>query len=343
MVVAVPSPFKWDVKDSDVQGAKGIRILAHGTKFSLDLDRGNSANYTKVRLWDSVCKANQIWALTERVFEDQHTYSPRNDQGGTEDQDVDLKILSITTTMREAFIMGDLSTAEKLLTQEIEADARNHISYANRSLVMARKVDWDRALQNAVKSLSIQPSLIGYIAKGNALCGKQNVRDARTALDLTFTFANGDQRTTLLLFLIKAIALFNANEHEEAMMRVKELVAGHSVDPVACLVVEAYLQVQLGIFALDGKFYNEAVEAFTAAVKAGNSFADLPIHTMYEEFAVFFGWDLESLWQSANRQLCIALFRAGKYGKGLELYLSMMEASDEATKASTRAWFADFK
>ncbi|KAG2351948.1 hypothetical protein BDR07DRAFT_1430015, partial [Suillus spraguei] len=61
---------------------------------------------------------------------------------------------------------------------------------------------------------------------------------------------------------------------------------------------------------------------------------------MYEEFAVFFGWDLESLWQSANRQLCIALFRAGKYGKGLELYLSMMEASDEATKASTRAWFA---
>ncbi|KAG2354272.1 hypothetical protein BDR07DRAFT_621276 [Suillus spraguei] len=140
--------------------------------------------------------------------------------------------------MREAFIMGDLSTAEKLLTQETEADARNHISYANRSLVMARKVDWDRALQNAVKSLSIQPSLIGYIAKGNALCGKQHVRDARTAFDLTFTFVNGDQRTTLLLFLIKAIALFNANEHEEAMMRVKELVAGSSVDPVACLVVE---------------------------------------------------------------------------------------------------------
>lgn len=320
------------------------RILAYGTNFSLDLDYGKSANQTKIILWGSWSGANQIWAPTERAsIEDQHTYSLRYRQGGTEDQDADSKILPVTTTVREAFITGDLSTAEKLLTQEIEADTNNYISYANRSLVMARIVDWDRALQNALKSLSIQPSLIGYIAKGSALCGKQHVHDARTAFDLAFTFANGDSKTTLLLFLIKAIALFNANEHEEAMMRVKELAAGPSVEPVACLVVEAYLQVQLGTTALDGKFYNEAVEIFAAAVKASNFFAKLPIHTMYEEFAVFFGWDLKSLWQSANRQLCIALLRVGKYGEGLELYLSMMEASDEATKASTRAWFAAFK
>lgn len=330
-----------DVRESDVKNAEGIRILVHGTKFSLDLSK---ADHTKIQLWETWPGANQIWAPTERVSnEDQHIYSLRNCHGGTEDQSTDSKILPVTTTVREAFITGDLSTAEKLLTQEIEADASNHISYANRSLVMARYFDWARALQDAVKSLSMQPSLIGYIAKGSALCGQQHVHDARTAFDLAFTFANGDSKTTLLLFLIKAIALFNANESKEAMMRVKELAAGPSVDPIACLVVKAYLQVQLATIVLDAKFYDEAVEAFAAAVKASNLFAKLPIHTMYEEFAVFFGWDLKSLWQTANMKLCIALLRAGKYGEGLELYLSMMEASDEATKASTRAWFAAIK
>ncbi|KAG1899658.1 uncharacterized protein F5891DRAFT_390820 [Suillus fuscotomentosus] len=208
---------------------------------------------------------------------------------------------------------------------------------------MARKLEWDRALQNAAKSLSIKPSLIGYITKGMAFCGKQNVHDAGAAFDFAFTFANGDSKTTLLLFLIKAIALFNANEHEAAMMRVKELAAGPSVDQVACLVVEAYLQVQLGTIAFNNKFYNEAVEIFIAAAKASKFFANLPIHTMYEEFTMLFGWDLKSLWQSANRHLCTVLLRTGKYAEGLELYLSMMEVSDEATKASTRAWFAAFR
>lgn len=62
-----------------------------------------------------------------------------------------MQILPVTTAVREAFITGDLSRAEELLTQEIEADATNHISYANFSLIMARKLDWDRALQNAAK------------------------------------------------------------------------------------------------------------------------------------------------------------------------------------------------
>ncbi|KAG2037343.1 hypothetical protein BDR03DRAFT_982327 [Suillus americanus] len=83
-VVVVSNPFKWNVKDSDVESAKGIRILVHGTNFSLDLSYGNSANHTKIQLWSSWPGANQIWALTERVsIEDRHTYSLRNRQEGT--------------------------------------------------------------------------------------------------------------------------------------------------------------------------------------------------------------------------------------------------------------------
>ncbi|KAG1810908.1 ricin B-like lectin [Suillus subaureus] len=65
-VVVVSNPFKWDVKDSDLENAKGIRILVHGTNFSLDLDYGNSANHTKVQIWGSWPGANQIWGLVER-------------------------------------------------------------------------------------------------------------------------------------------------------------------------------------------------------------------------------------------------------------------------------------
>jgi hypothetical protein len=54
-------------------------------------------------------------------------------------------------TARNALIIGDLFNAEELLTREIGTDTNNYISYANRSFVMARKNDWDRALDDAIK------------------------------------------------------------------------------------------------------------------------------------------------------------------------------------------------
>jgi hypothetical protein len=48
-------------------------------------------------------------------------------------------------------IKRDLSTAEELLTREIDTDANNYNLYANRSFVMARKHDWGRALHDASK------------------------------------------------------------------------------------------------------------------------------------------------------------------------------------------------
>lgn len=62
-----------------------------------------------------------------------------------------LQILAIDTPVRNACIAGDLSTAEKLLTQDINANTNKYTSYANRSFVMARKHNWDHALQDAIK------------------------------------------------------------------------------------------------------------------------------------------------------------------------------------------------
>jgi hypothetical protein len=52
---------------------------------------------------------------------------------------------------RNACIIGDFPAAEKVLNIDIEADADNHTAYTNRAFVMARKCDWDQALQNAVQ------------------------------------------------------------------------------------------------------------------------------------------------------------------------------------------------
>ncbi|KAG1810864.1 WD40-repeat-containing domain protein [Suillus subaureus] len=140
------------------------------------------------------------------------------------------ELLAITKTIRIASITGDLSTAEKVLTQEITANAKNFASYANRSFVMARKLNWENALRDANKSLAIQTSMAGYIAKA-------------------FTFTHGNMDATVFLYLIKAIALFNANRHKEALLRVEQLSAYPSADPLACGVVVASLRVQLGTIA----------------------------------------------------------------------------------------------
>ncbi|KAG2749928.1 WD40 repeat-like protein [Suillus brevipes Sb2] len=251
----------------------------------------------------------------------------------------DFKVLAIKPDVRNACIAWDFTTAEIALIEDVKADANNHASYANRALVMARKADWDRALHDAIKSIRIQPSFAGHISKGIALCGKSQVRAARTAFDLASAFTNGDLKTTHFLFLIKTIALFNAGEHEEAMLRVEELAASPNVDTLACRVVEAYLRVQLGKIAIPYERHNEAVDHFTAAVNASAFFYKSAIHSTYEEFVMLFGWDLESLWLNANQQQCHALFRVGRIGAAVESYQSTMDKSDEATKARLSAWF----
>ncbi|KAG2054937.1 WD40 repeat-like protein [Suillus hirtellus] len=254
----------------------------------------------------------------------------------------DFKVLAMNSTVRNACIVEDWRTAEKMLNRDIDADPDDYTAYANRAFVMARKCDWNQALQDAIQSVSIEPSWAGHISEGIALCGKQQVLAARISFDLASMFTN-DLKTDHFLFLIKAIALFNAHEHQEAILRIRELATCPNVDLVACHIVEAYLRVQLGNIALKGAHYNEAVEHFTVAANASIFFYKSPIHLTYDGFVVLFGWDLKSLWQTANRKQCHALFRAGSLRAAVESYQSMMDKIDEDMKADLRAWFAALK
>jgi hypothetical protein len=106
--------------------------------------------------------------------------------------------------------------------------------------------------------------------------------------------------------VFQAIALFNANQHEEAILLVEELIAAcPNVDPLGCRVVEVsiiqpcsviktyicnshiktYLRVQLGTKALDGAHYDDAADHFTAAVNS-DVFSSKGIHETFGEFTI---------------------------------------------------------
>ncbi|KAG2354882.1 hypothetical protein BDR07DRAFT_1427965 [Suillus spraguei] len=256
---------------------------------------------------------------------------------------VHCKVLDVTRA-RNACLAGDLDTAEELLTQDIDIDANAYASYANRSFVMARKYDWDNALQDAIKSISIRPSLAGYISKGIALYGRGHAREARVAFDVASIYTNQDSGITHFLLLIKAIALLNADEHEEAMLLVNELTA---TGPNAVLleghcVTETYLRIKLGTKALSDARHNEAADHFTAAVNSSASISKYVLQA-YEDLTVLFGWDLESLYLTAHQKRCQAFLSAGKPHESFEAYLYMMDAIDESAKASCLDWSNAFK
>lgn len=51
-----------------------------------------------------------------------------------------------------------------------------------------------------------------------------------------------------------------------------------------------------------------------------------------------FGWNLKSLWQTANKHRCEALLSAKKHEEALQSYQYMMNMSDETMKASCFDW-----
>ncbi|KAG1774403.1 heterokaryon incompatibility protein-domain-containing protein [Suillus placidus] len=225
-----------------------------------------------------------------------------------------------------------------LLTQDIHTHASDYTLYAHRSFVLARKLDWDHALEDAIKSISIQPSLTGFISKGIALCGQGHVREARAVFDVASISTDQNLKTNHFLLLTKAIALFSADKHDEAILLVKELAAVcPTLDPLGCHVVETYIRVQLGINAFDSAHHDEATDHFTVAVNSG-AFSSKYIHQIYEDLTVLFGWDLESLCLTAHQKRCQAFLSAGKPDEALEAHQYMMHAIDESAKASCLDW-----
>ncbi|KAG1827643.1 hypothetical protein DFJ58DRAFT_880423 [Suillus subalutaceus] len=152
-------------------------------------------------------------------------------------------------------------------------------------------------------------------------------------------YTDQDSETIHFLLLIKVIALFNADQHDEANLLLKELTTGcPNADTLACRVVQAYLCVELGLKALDGARHDEAAGHFTAAINSG-AFSSKFIHEIYEDLVVVpLCWDLESLWQKAHQKHCDALLRAGKLQDAVKSFRYMIHNIDDTTTGNWFEW-----
>ncbi|KAG2038865.1 WD40-repeat-containing domain protein [Suillus americanus] len=239
---------------------------------------------------------------------------------------------------------GKLSTALDIFTRQIKADSNNYVCFGHRSIVYSRIRDWECALKDAVQSISIQKSLIGYMSKGIAHYGMGQIRKASIAFDLASRFAAGDSTTHHHLFLIRAIAIFNTNAHEEAIMSVSDM-AEDSVDAdlLACKVVQIYFYAEMALAASKGNIPDKATEYIDTAIEIANSCSLQTIDfSVYTEFVVIFGWDVKSLWYAIHIYKCLILFRTCNI-EALEYYRLLVEPCNEAQKASLRAWLAQYK
>ncbi|KAG2353052.1 hypothetical protein BDR07DRAFT_1465904 [Suillus spraguei] len=143
-------------------------------------------------------------------------------------------------------------------------------------------------------------------------------------------YTDQNSQTTHFLLLIKAIAIFSADQQDEADLLLKELTTGcPNADTSACHIVQAYLRAQLGIKAFDGTHYNEAAEHFTAVVNCSALSSKSDIHDIYEDLIVLFGWDLKSLWLTAHQKKCDALLRVGRLQDVVKSYRFLVEMSDD--------------
>ncbi|KAG1786940.1 uncharacterized protein HD556DRAFT_1006392 [Suillus plorans] len=276
------------------------------------------------------------------VYQDGTNDSDTHDD---DDQDSLFDIFAIKKTVRNS---GDLHIIEDILTHEIDFDEDDNRrdTYANRSIVRARKSEWDDALQDAVRSIAIQPSLLGYISKGIALCGNKQLWDAMEAFDSAFVFSNSDPNIINLLLLIKAIALFYAGRYDEAVRRVEDLTtASQHSDPIPCNVVNSYLRVQLAVIAFQDGRYSEAADQLDRSVP---SITDLfSSRALFEPrlkiFTVLFGWDLDASWQTVNQIRCEAWLCADRVIEAVESHQYMMSMIDEDVKDSDLEWSTAFK
>ncbi|KIK46471.1 hypothetical protein CY34DRAFT_800323 [Suillus luteus UH-Slu-Lm8-n1] len=255
-------------------------------------------------------------------------------------------ILAINTTVRDASTIEGLHIAEELLTREIHADGNSHDIYANRSLVRTRLSKWDDALQDAAKSIAIQPSLLGYISKGIALCKNDQFCDAMEAFDLSFVFSNHDPIVIDLVLLIKAVALFNADCQDEAMRRLNDLATAQRHSHTRSRsVVNSFLRAELALAAFQEGKYSEATDRLEDSIL---SIADwFPRRALLEPelklFTVLFGWNLDLLCQTVNQRRCDVLFRADRVVEAAQSYQYMMRMIDEDAKGRCLEWSTGFK
>ncbi|KAF8547208.1 hypothetical protein OG21DRAFT_1501672 [Imleria badia] len=246
--------------------------------------------------------------------------------------------LQIDDMVLDSWKCDQLLTAEALLTAAIlkSRDPSSHV-LAGRALVKGRLRKWDAALADAKQSIKIRPSIFGYIAKSVALVGKGKTHDGYRACDIAFEHFHSTHVSFLLL--IKAIIVFMAGEHKDAIARVDDLIATVPWSP-ECYVVQAQMYLLFGNWHMERSEYEDAIQSFKHAQ------AQMRHHggQLLLVISLISGWKFDDLGITVQQRLCEALYAAGRTKEAGEFLLEMLNAVDEEGYISgpIATWVSDF-
>ncbi|KAG8214862.1 hypothetical protein J3R82DRAFT_10029 [Butyriboletus roseoflavus] len=246
--------------------------------------------------------------------------------------------IHIDDVVIESWSNDCLEYADVLLTRAI-ADSRNPSQYifASRALVRARLGKWDAAIDDAKKSINIQSSVIGYIAKSVALVGKGKRREGYRACDIAFEHYHSTHVTFLLL--IKAVIVFMAGERDDAISRLDDLIATVPCNSVCC-VVQAYMYLLLGSSRMKSRNYEDAIQSFERARTQMRHHESRQLLVI----SLISGWRFNDLEITIRQHLCESLYASGRARDGGESLLSMINTFDGVVymSESITKWVSDF-
>ncbi|KAF8129301.1 hypothetical protein EV363DRAFT_1338600 [Boletus edulis] len=181
------------------------------------------------------------------------------------------------------------------------------------------------------------PSVIGYIAKSVALIGNGQKDQGCRVFDLAFRHCDSTDMDILLL--IKAVVLFMAGKHNEALSRVGDLITIIKFNTVYN-VVQAMMRLQLGNSHMESGDYESAIHSF------GLARSQMPYRVRFSFLIVSLisGWSFDDLAITIRQRLCEALYAAGRTmdaGKSL-LELVYTFGDDVCMSGYMAEWISDF-
>ncbi|KAG6375175.1 hypothetical protein JVT61DRAFT_3383 [Boletus reticuloceps] len=247
--------------------------------------------------------------------------------------------IQIDDAALQSWKQGQLANAEALLTaaaMHTSLNASHHI-LASRALIRTRLGDWDAAIVDAKESIKIQPSVIGYIAKGVAHVGKGEKQEGYRACDIAFERYHSNHVSFLLL--IKAVIVFMAGEHDDAISRLDDLIATVRSNSI-CYVVQAKMYLLLGNMYMTHNNYEDAIRSFEHALAKVRRHTSLPLLAV----SLISGWIFDTLDITIRQCLCEAMFAAGRTKDAGESLLKLVNIVEKEVYmiGPTTEWIYDF-
>ncbi|KAF8129771.1 hypothetical protein EV363DRAFT_1336453 [Boletus edulis] len=246
--------------------------------------------------------------------------------------------IQIDDAVLDAWENDQLENADTLLTAAVsEANSQSHYALASRSAVRARLQKWDAALQDAEMAIDVQPSIIAFLAKSIAHVGNGEKDKGYRTCDIAFEHFHSSHVTFLLL--IKAIIVFMAGDHIDAISRLDDLIATIRFNSV-CYTVQSYMYLLLGSSQMERGDYERAIHSFERAR------AQMPDDVGQTLFAISLitGWKFNNLDIKIQQHLCEALLAVGRIKDASESLLEIISTLDNKAYMSVpiTKWVSDF-